>query len=90
MYGIFIHHLYRQGTYRIKELQLVFFSDPGPTDENLRHEVKRCVQTMEDRVRTFSCRFLPPGSGSREKWGRMYTTMKGLSPFNSSRPSRDR
>ena len=90
MYGIFIHHLQKQGTYSIKELQLVFFIEPRPTDETLRHEVKRAVQITENHIRRIRDTYLPLRPEQRMKFGRIYNAIKGLEISNIHRVGRNR
>lgn len=67
LYGIFIYHITKYERWKVKELQLVFFSNTERI-KNRADLIKRCVWSFTDRIlRLIADPILPKGSPRRER-----------------------
>ena len=66
LYGIFMFHIEKQGCYRIKEQQLVFFNHTGKA-KNKKDLIRRYLSYRTDEIlRMLADPVLPIGSKRRE------------------------
>ena len=74
MYGIFLYHVTKNETWRVKELQLVFFADT----ERIRGKLdlaRRCLWSILDRyLRAIVDPVMPKGSVRRERLKKLFYT----------------
>ena len=65
MYGIFIYYLQKQGSYKIKEVQLVYFEQTVLPDSQIQRLVDRFLFWAKFRFEDFGYKLLPKGSRRR-------------------------
>lgn len=75
MYGIFIYYLQRQESYKIKEVQLVYFEQTVLPDSQIQRLVDRFLFWAKFRFEDFGYKILPKGSRRRDFVKKIYFSL---------------
>ena len=75
LYGIFIYYLQKQGVYRIKELQLVYFEQTVVPDGMIQHMLDRLLFSIKFRFENIGYILLPKGSKRRNFVKKIYFSL---------------
>lgn len=75
MYGIYIYHLKKQGKYKIKELQLVYFEHTVLPDNKISYLLKKTLFRIKEYTEEICYVLFPKGSARRKCAKNIYFSM---------------
>lgn len=75
MYGIFVYYLQKQGSYKIKEVQLVYFEQTVLPDSQIQRLVDRFLFWAKFRFEDVGYKVLPKGSKRRDVVKNIYFSL---------------